>query len=216
MIIGIISQKGGVGKSTLCRLLAREFIASGMTAKIADMDINQSTCYEWMTERNKADIKPYVPVQQYSRIKQALADAENIDVLIIDGAPNADSNTREIAKASDLIIIPTGITKDDRRPAIKLTKELTRLGVPQKKITFALCRVSGSGKGAIANAYYELTDEGYDVLDGAMRQQTGYATAFDDGKAATETGFKTLNKEAASMAQSMVDKLKKILNERAA
>ena len=36
VIIGIIALKGGVGKSTLARALAREFVADGMTAKIAD------------------------------------------------------------------------------------------------------------------------------------------------------------------------------------
>jgi chromosome partitioning protein len=29
MIVGIVSQKGGVGKSTVARLIAREFAAQG-------------------------------------------------------------------------------------------------------------------------------------------------------------------------------------------
>lgn len=39
LIIGCISQKGGVGKSTLARLIAREYANSGWNVKIADLDI---------------------------------------------------------------------------------------------------------------------------------------------------------------------------------
>jgi chromosome partitioning protein len=37
-IIGFISQKGGVGKSTLARLVAREYASGGWNVKIADLD----------------------------------------------------------------------------------------------------------------------------------------------------------------------------------
>lgn len=47
MIIGIISQKRGVGKSTLARLLAREYSANKWMVKIADMDSRQGTSTRW-------------------------------------------------------------------------------------------------------------------------------------------------------------------------
>jgi hypothetical protein len=40
-IIGIASQKVGVGKSTLARLIAREYAAADWNVKIADLDIGQ-------------------------------------------------------------------------------------------------------------------------------------------------------------------------------
>ena len=36
VMIGVVSQKGGVGKSTISRLVAREYAAAGWTVKIAD------------------------------------------------------------------------------------------------------------------------------------------------------------------------------------
>jgi len=39
MIIAIASQKGGVGKSTLARLIAREYAQAKWNVKIADLDI---------------------------------------------------------------------------------------------------------------------------------------------------------------------------------
>ena len=40
-IVGFISQKGGVGKSTKARALAREASACGIKTKLADLDLEQ-------------------------------------------------------------------------------------------------------------------------------------------------------------------------------
>lgn len=50
-IIGMVSQKGGVGKSTLARMMVREFVEGGMRAKIADLDTQQQTCTNWAGRR---------------------------------------------------------------------------------------------------------------------------------------------------------------------
>ena len=44
-IIGFVSQKGGVGKSTLSRAVAREAANEGLNVKIADLDINVINIY---------------------------------------------------------------------------------------------------------------------------------------------------------------------------
>lgn len=41
--ISFISQKGGVGKSTLARALAREANEQKLTVKVADLDTQQGT-----------------------------------------------------------------------------------------------------------------------------------------------------------------------------
>jgi cellulose biosynthesis protein BcsQ len=46
-IIALISQKGGVGKSALARLLAVEFLRAGWAVKIADLDTMQGTSTKW-------------------------------------------------------------------------------------------------------------------------------------------------------------------------
>lgn len=211
LVIGAVSQKGGVGKSTLNRLLAKEFIAGGYTAKIIDLDTNQNTCHEWAMERNKRSLEPFIPVQQYTRLDRALKDeGGQYDVLLLDGAPNSDRLSLKIAEASDLVIIPTGIGDDDIKPSKRLMNELVRSGVPKEKIVFALCKVVGTAKATVASAYYSLKDEGYDVLEGAMRFQAGYIAAFNEGRAATETVFKTLNDEAEEMGNCVVERLKKL------
>jgi chromosome partitioning protein len=62
VILGIVSQKGGVGKSTVARLLAREHAQAGWNAKIADLDIAQGTSFNWQARRLHHDVKPAVAV----------------------------------------------------------------------------------------------------------------------------------------------------------
>ena len=42
-----VSQKGGVGKSALARLLAVGAIHRGRKTLLADFDLDQLTCVEW-------------------------------------------------------------------------------------------------------------------------------------------------------------------------
>ena len=65
IIVGTVSQKGGVGKSTIARLVAREFAAQGWTVKIADLDISQATAFRWRSRRLENGIEPDIPVEQY-------------------------------------------------------------------------------------------------------------------------------------------------------
>ena len=90
-IIGMVSQKGGAGKSTLARLFARELAKDGFAVKIADLDTQQTTCTEWAADRAEAKIEPEIQVQPFGNIKTALAEAPRFDAYILDiGLPGMD------------------------------------------------------------------------------------------------------------------------------
>lgn len=86
-IIGMVSQKGGVGKSTLARMMAREFVAGGLATKIADLDTQQQTCTHWAGRRAESGVTPEIQVQSFAAVKTALEDAPRFDALILDGKP---------------------------------------------------------------------------------------------------------------------------------
>jgi chromosome partitioning protein len=124
MIVGVVSQKGGVGKSTLSRLIAGEFAAQNWQVKIADLDVSQATSFHWRSRRLQRSLEPDISVEQYGRVDQALKIAEQYDLLVLDGAPHATQATLQIAQASNLVVIPTGLAIDDLQPAVQLAHEL--------------------------------------------------------------------------------------------
>ena len=205
IIIGVVSQKGGVGKSTIARLIAREMAAQDWLVKIADLDISQATSYHWRARRLQRAMEPDISNEQYGRVDQALKSAEHFDVLVLDGAPHATQATQQIAKVSDLVIIPTGLAVDDLQPGVTLAHDLMK-HVPRQKVVFALCRV-GNSQAEIAEARQYLTEAGYQVLEGELPEQVGYRRASDEGKAATETRYQSLNQRAEAIAQSVVNKI---------
>ena len=205
-IVGMVSQKGGVGKSTLARMMAREFIQGGLRTKIADLDTQQQTCTHWAGRRAENVLQPEIQVQSFATVKTALSDAPRFDALILDGKPNASDQTAEIAMASDLVVIPTGQTVDDLHPGVVLAHALRKKGVSPNKIAFAMFKTTGSERENIAAREY-VRDAGYLVLDGEVPVSTAYGSASDIGKAITETSFRSLNDRAAKLAQSVIDRI---------
>lgn len=205
-VVALVSQKGGVGKSTLARMLAREFVAGGLAAKIADLDTQQQTCAHWAARRGEAALEPEIQVQGFARVATALAEAERFDALILDGKPNASEQTREIAAAADLVVIPTGQTLDDLHPGVVLAHALAKNGIARHRIAFALFRTTGSERENQAARGY-LGEAGYHVLAGHVAVSTGYGAASDAGRAITETSYRSLNLRAAALAQAVIDRL---------
>ena len=130
LIIAFVSQKGGVGKSTLARALGREAAKSGLEVKIADLDTQQGTAVDWYRMRLDTNIKPVVPVELFRTAQQALAVANRYDVLIIDGPARTSKGTLEIALVANLVVQPTGASLDDLRPAVREFHALIKAGVP--------------------------------------------------------------------------------------
>jgi len=209
LIVGMVSQKGGVGKSTLARLLAREFAVQDWRVKIADLDISQGTSFHWRSRRLANNIEPDIAIEQFGRVDQALKIASQYDLLIFDGAPHSTLATREIAAASNLTVIPTGLAVDDLQPSVTLAHGLLKHGIPPGQIVFGLCRV-GSSQSEIEDARNYLAEAGYAVLPGALPDQVAYRRASDEGRALTETRFATLNERAEELAQGMVNRISQL------
>lgn len=209
LFIGMISQKGGVAKSTLARLVAREYANAGWNVKIADLDVSQGTSFNWQARRLQNGLEPVIPVERFGTVEQALKIGSQYDLVILDGPPHSTSGTLKIAQSAELSILPTGLSLDDLEPSVLLAHELVKKGVPRGKIAFALCRV-GDSESEIQEARDYLEQAGYAVLAGEIPEKTAYRRASDEGRALTETRFASLNVRSDALAQSIVDHVSKI------
>ena len=204
-IIAFVSQKGGVGKATLSRALAREAAAGGLTTKIADLDTQQGTSIDWHRTRLNAGIKPAVAAEAFSTAEAALKAAQQFDLLIIDGPARTSRGTLEIARVADLVVQPTGASVDDLRPAVREFHALVRAGVPKTKLTFALNRIGTAAEEAEARSY--IAEAGYTALEGCLLERPAYRKAQNVGHAVTETNYAGLNAKADALIQALIDKV---------
>lgn len=204
-VLSFVSQKGGVGKSTLARAVAREAAASDLSVKIADLDVQQGTSAEWARTRLANNVQPAVQVEAFGSAEQALKVADNYDVFIIDGPARASAATVQIAKRSHLIVQPTSATLDDLFPAIKLFNALRKEGIPDSRLAYALNHIGTDAEEQDARGYIE--EAGFEVLPGSLPQRPAYGQAMNLGRAITETNFKTLNERADQLIEALVDRV---------
>ena len=204
-IIAFVSQKGGVGKSTLARALAREAANGGLKVKIADLDTQQGTSVDWHRTRLHTGLQPAVAVEAFATATQALKIAGHYDLLIIDGPARTSSGTLDIARMADLVVQPTGASVDDLRPAVREFHALIQAGIPKDKLVFALNRIGTTTEETEARAY--IAEAGYAVLDGCLPERPAYRKAQNIGRAITETSFRNLNNTADALIQALIDRV---------
>jgi chromosome partitioning protein len=207
--IGIVSQKGGVGKSTLCRLVSTVYAFSGWQVKIADTDTKQGTCSDWKRRREDNGIEPIVYVEPFRRIEDAIQNADGYDMMIFDGAPHSTESTATIARHSDLILLPTSDSIDSLRPSVLLAHELVKKGIPKNRLAFVLCMVSDSDI-LTQEARDYITQAGYEVLEGVIPVRTGYVRAHEVGKSLAEAGHPSLREKAEEVASHIVKKVSRL------
>jgi len=204
-VIAFVSQKGGVGKSTLARALAREAAAGGLHVKVADLDTQQGTSVDWHRLRLSQGIEPVVSVEAFATAAQALAAAEAFDLLVIDGPARTSSATLDIARAADLVVQPSGASRDDLLPAVREFHALVKAGIPIERLTFALNRIGTPAEEVAARDF--IQQAGYAVLDGHLPDRPAYRLAQNAGKAVTETSWSALNERADALIQAMIDRI---------
>ncbi len=124
-IVAVISQKGGVGKTTIAVHLAVAASQAGYTVALIDLD-PQATAAQWSDWRGGEN--PAVVAAPHARLTPTLREAEvsGVDIVIIDSPPAADSAAVAAAKAADLVIIPTRASAFDLH-AIKTTADLVKV-----------------------------------------------------------------------------------------
>ena len=123
MIISLVSQKGGVGKSALARLIAVEYAKAGWKVKIADLDTGQGTSTKWKMRRDKAGLQPDIAVEKFRSTERALQEAPQYDLLILDGPAHAEKGGA-VHSRSDI----RGAGRKTGNPPIKI-RVLPGLGV---------------------------------------------------------------------------------------
>ena len=131
-VIAFVSQKGGVGKSTLARALAAVCAQAGLEVVLADLDPRQQTLVHWQQARTAQRISPRLSVEAFDDAAEAVERAEACDLLILDTPGGVNDDTLAVASTAHLIVQPTGPTLDDLHPTVLLFHELAAAGIQNR------------------------------------------------------------------------------------
>jgi chromosome partitioning protein len=183
LVIAIVSQKGGSGKTTIATLLGAAATADGKTACIIDTD-PQATAALWGDWRGDADpeVVTCPPVRLTTILKQLAR--RGVEVVVIDTPPHADIAAREAIRAADLILIPTRLRAFDLH-AMTATAELVRYA--GKSAFVILNGVPARATRWIADATATAQSHGLSVSPLALAERAAFHRSSARGEVASET-----------------------------
>ena len=205
IVVAFISQKGGVGKSTLARALASVAAHGGLKVLLADLDPKQRTLVQWQVARKQNKVSPRFMVAGFANVDDALAASAKSDLAILDTPGRVDVSTLAIAKRAHLIVQPTGPSLDDLHPTVLVFHELVQAGILRSRLVAALCRVLLDEEEIAARSYLE--EAGYEVLAGSIAENAIYRIAHNRGQSLTETAERSLNSRADALMEALLTKI---------
>lgn len=190
-ILSVISQKGGVGKTTVATSLAVEAVRDGKSVLLIDLDPQASASF-WADAREAEE--PTVSAVPPARLRHVLDAAReaSAELVVIDTPPFAKDVAFEAAERADFVLIPA-------RPAVldivamTRTVELLKAFTKRAAVVLTMCPPAGREIDEAAAAVDQMGVDRAPVQIGhriafSRAQQTGQSAAEVDpeGKAAAE------------------------------
>ena len=200
--VSFVSQKGGVGKSALARLLAVGAAYRGHKALLADFDLEQLTCVEWNAARQRGGIEPEIDARSFKSLKKLHKKDDGVDFIIADTRGLADDMTKELAEESDVLFLPTGTSLDDLRPTLALARRLAKRGA-EGRIVLILSKI-GRSEAQAAKAIEAIAELGFELLAERWPLRDGFQADLDAGRAGRELHNPFLRETAERIEEALL------------
>ncbi|TAM59227.1 MAG: ATPase [Rhodanobacter sp.] len=189
MIIALLNQKGGVGKTTLATHLAGELAMRGQSIILLDAD-PQGSALDWAQRRQQNGLPRLfgaVGLARETLHQEAPELARRADHVVIDGPPRIAALARSALLAADLALIPVQPSPYDIWASAEMVALIREAQVfrPTLRAAFVINRRVGTtviGR----EARHALADQPLPALLSEVRQRIVFADSAAAGQLACE------------------------------
>jgi chromosome partitioning protein len=192
--LGLISQKGGVAKTTLATALAVCAERAGRSAAVFDLDPQASAAFWKDTRQAETPAVVAIPAARLGNMLRA-AEQAGTELAIVDTPPFAKDIAFEAAQAADFILIPTRPAVLDVMAMSKTLELVGHYGKPSA-VVLTFCPTQGREVSDTIEAVKQL---GARIVPVKIHHRVAYSRAQQTGLTAQE--FETDGKAAVELQQ---------------
>ncbi|MYZ49091.1 ParA family partition ATPase [Propylenella binzhouense] len=185
MIVALLNQKGGVGKTTLALHLAGAWADKGKRVLVVDAD-PQGSALDWSEQRSREGLPRPFGVLGLARetLHRELPEiAAGYDRIVIDGPPRVAGIARSALLAADLILVPVQPSPFDGWASAEMLRLLDEARVFRPELRARMLLNRCAARTVIARETAEaLADHDPPVLGNRVGQRIAFADTARTGR----------------------------------